>query len=272
MHGGSLPLAGEVLFSTLQLNSLTWYLHHPQGPRVTVGAGAQIWVVDNLARSFGYRLPVMHDGGAAAPSVGGFISAGGFGTDSQHYGGFWNHVHRIECLGPSGNHQILTPEDADFWACFGGGGQGHLVLSADLRLIPLHGGASIPPSVSPSALPSRAPLVLHSHEPHVWFSLVAPAELECKLRPILVTLHQKFTRFWEPRHPYRYPIARLDQPTPHNFHPCVDRDLIVCGIWGLPHTPRQQHVIMMLQMVEEAIAPFSDVKRYWQAELSLEQR
>ena len=78
MHGGSIPRAGEVLLSTLELTALDWDLNHPEGPRVTAAAGAQVWAVDELARSLGYRLPVVHDGGAAA-SVGGFISAGNLG-------------------------------------------------------------------------------------------------------------------------------------------------------------------------------------------------
>lgn len=271
MHGGSLPRAGEVLVSTLQLNALRWMLDHPQGPRVHVGAGAQVWVVDALARSLGYRLPVVHDGGAAA-SVGGFISAGGFGVNSDRYGGFWNHVHHLECLSPEGDYQILQPADPEFWTCFGGGGKGYLILSAELTLIQLQIRTAEQQLLDISSAPTSAPLVRHERPPLIWFTLLAPAEQEWQLRPVIASLHHQFLKFWTPEPPYRYLISHLDRPTPYGFHPCRDRDLIACGVWGIPCRPRHQLVQPMLEIIEAAIAPMPETRRYWQSELSLEPR
>ena len=272
MHGGSIPRAGEVLLSTLELTALDWDLNHPEGPRVTAAAGAQVWAVDELARSLGYRLPVVHDGGAAA-SVGGFISAGGFGVDSDVYGGFWNHVHRLQCVNGEAEHRQLSPEDPEFWNCFGGCGGGQLVLAAELRLIRLN--APAPAGLQPPTellLPKRAQLMPQQHQPLLWFTLIAPAEQEWRLRPIIARLHHEFQHYWTPEPPYRYPIARLTLPTPRQFHTCTDRDLIACGVWGVPRQPREQLVQPMLQAIEESIAAVPCIQRYWQSELSLEPR
>ena len=270
MHGGSVPHRGEVLLSTLQLTELHWDLGNPAGARVTAGAGAQVWVVDQLARSLGYRLPVVHDGGAAA-TVGGFISAGGFGVESDRYGGFWNHVHHIEQLNAAGQHEHLGPEDPAFWDCFGGGGAGHLIVAAELRLLPI-AAAGIAPQRSTTALPQRAALEVQQHPPLLWFTLIAPADQEWRLRPIIARLHLQFQRFWTPEPPYRYPIARLTKPTPSRFHNCSDQDLIACGVWGMPRVPREQLVQPMLAAIEEQLRQHPDIERYWQSELSLDPR
>jgi hypothetical protein len=273
MHGGSVPRAGEVLLSTLRLTDLHWDLHNPAGARVTAGAGAQVWVVDALARRLGYRLPVVHDGGAAAASVGGFISAGGFGVDSDLYGGFWNHVHQLDRLNADGDSQQLTPEDPDFWDCFGGGGTGHLIVAAELRLLPLAAATTtLQPHATDLPLPQRAALEVQQHEPLLWFTLIAPADQEWRLRPIIAKLHLQFQHFWAPEPPYRYPIARLTQATPVRFHSCSDQDLIACGVWGVPLIPREQLVQPMLAAIEEQLRKNPGIERYWQSELSLNPR
>jgi len=271
MHGGSVARRGEVLLSTLQLNGLQWSLDHPEGPRVCAGAGAQVWTVDEQARQIGYRLPVVHDGGAAA-SVGGFISAGGFGVDSDRYGGFWNHVHSLQCIGSDGVLRTLTPEDQAFWTCFGGGGLGHLVVAADLRLLPLNTASTKASTTLLNPPTTRAAHAWQRHQQLLWFTLVAPAQDEWQLRPIIAGLHHQFRQFWIPENPYRYPIARLEHPTPERFHTCGDQDLIACGVWGVPLVPREQLVQPMIQAIEEAIAPLPHVQRYWQSELSIDQR
>lgn len=270
MHGGSIPLPGEVLLSTLRLNGLHWDLDHPKGARVTAGAGAQVWMVDALARDLGYRLPVVHDGGPAA-SVGGFISAGGFGVDSDRYGGFWNHVHQLDYLSPGGEQKTLTTHDPRFWSCFGGVGQGHLLLSAELRLIPDKSKPKPSQSSVDLTPPREASLVQRQHPAMLWFTLVAPAEQEWRVRPIIANLHHEFLRYWKAQPPYRYRIARLNDATPENFHPCADRDLIACGVWGIPLQSAEHVIKPMLEFLEAAIAPYPEIRRYWQSELSIVQ-
>lgn len=75
LSGASLPRKGEVL---LRLKGLNHY-HFEEPGTISVGAGAMLWDVREFLETYGFVLPV-YNGGWGAPSVGGFINAGGVGT------------------------------------------------------------------------------------------------------------------------------------------------------------------------------------------------
>jgi FAD/FMN-containing dehydrogenase len=75
MSGAALPRKDETL---LRLKGLNHFRFEIPGT-ISVGVGAMLWDVRDMLETFNYVLPV-YNGGWGAPSVGGFINAGGVGT------------------------------------------------------------------------------------------------------------------------------------------------------------------------------------------------
>ncbi len=67
--------------------------------------------------------------------------------------------------------------------------------------------------------------------------------------------------------PYSYLIKCLETPTPVNFHPVQESDLIACGVWGRVKHQSQFDVRSALSLVKESIENVPDSVRYWQSEL-----
>lgn len=150
--GASLPRAGEILVRTQGLD----HFEFVAPDRLLAGSGALVWDIRDLARDHGYDLPVFN-GGWAGPTLGGYISAGGFGKSglSEQDGGLWENVHAIRLLDGTGELRRVTREDAVFRWLFGSAGQLGLIVDAELRLVP-HAAAAAPPAY-PQGLAGRIP-------------------------------------------------------------------------------------------------------------------
>lgn len=151
-NGASLPRVGEVLIRTQGLD----HFRFETRDRLWVGAGALVWDIRDLVREHGFDLPVFN-GGWAGPTLGGYISAGGFGKSglSEQAGGLWENIHAIRLVDGQGELRTITRNDPSFPWLFGSSGQLGLLVEAEMRLIPL-APAAVPPTY-PIGLVGRVP-------------------------------------------------------------------------------------------------------------------
>jgi hypothetical protein len=224
-NGSSLPRAGEILISTA-----AWEQYRFERPgTVTVGAGAVVWDVNALLKRRGFRLPVCNDGGAAA-TVGGFVSAGGFGAGSAQHGGFWEAVDAIRLVTGDGRRLECGTGDALFPWLFGSMGQLGVVHEAVLRIHPAAGEARYPGG--------EAGVVPRS-EPHpetlFWYVVFAPAAQNEAVRGALLELAKRHGRVARPRalETYPLPFGRFNPPL---VHP-LQESLVAVGLWVEPPDP-----------------------------------
>ena len=253
MNGSSLPMKGQILLSTLQLNQLE-QLHRDV---IEVGAGAQIWQLNQVLMKHELALPVIHDGELPASTVGGFVCAGGFGASSSTFGGFWNHIFKIRIWDPKQGLVDLTPDQKKFWHICGSGGFDGVILSVQLRVI---GSGYLPQSY-------RVTMKSVEHPRIIWFTIIAPKSRSIILKREISKLHLRIMNNWEPLMPYSYLIKYLETPTPVNFHPVQESDLIACGVWGTIKQESQFELTSALSVVKQSIENVPDSVRYWQSEL-----
>lgn len=131
-NGVTLPTEDEILVFT---SGLDHYRFEADGS-LTVGAGAILWDVRDLARDYGLDLMV-YNGGWAGPSVGGFINAGGFGKGnlSSFNGGLWESINSIKLIDAAGNLRTITREDEVFPWLFGSYGQLGFIVEVNMKLV-----------------------------------------------------------------------------------------------------------------------------------------
>lgn len=132
-NGFSLPRKDEILIGTKNLSSLEFIAQN----LVKVGAGPNILHINQVLNSFNLRLPVINDG-PAGPSLGGFISASGFGFNSQIEGGFWENVLEVGLIVGDGKVLNLKRSDHLFPWIFGSMGQLGVITHALLKVVPIN--------------------------------------------------------------------------------------------------------------------------------------
>jgi hypothetical protein len=233
---------------------------------ITVGAGAAVWDVHKLVGNFGYDLMVYNDGDAAAPSVGGYVAAGGFGITSLKYGGFWETVVALTLISGDGQQMTVRPGDALFPWLFGSMGQLGIVAEATLRLVPLEGEEPVLPGGLPCG---RIVATRHEWEKLVWYTVFAPGSRWTTVIQELASIGRRHAPGWSPRPPYAYalPFRRF---TPPLLHPGRE-DLVAVGIWG--DAPPRGFDPDRLEELDRAITAWlrqnPDCRRYAQSELLL---
>jgi hypothetical protein len=159
LHGGSVPATNELLVRTA---SLDHYRFERPGT-LTVGAGASMWDVRDLAASHGFYVPVVNNG-SSGPTVGGLVAAGGLGPDSERFGGLWENVEALTVVTGTGEVRRVPKDDPLFPWLFGAAGQLAIVAEVELAILrrdevpPMPArpddGTSHPPAPPP---PPRAP-------------------------------------------------------------------------------------------------------------------
>ncbi len=151
-NGASLPQSGELLIRTDHLD----HFEFETPDTVTVGAGAIVWDVRDLVRDKGFDLPVWN-GGWAAPTVGGYINAGGFGKSglSEVYGGLWENVLSVTVVDGHGQLRKITSDNSDFQWLFGSYGQLGLLVEAELSLVHQSNGKPAYPLTASGRVPKR---------------------------------------------------------------------------------------------------------------------
>ncbi|MBC6478146.1 MAG: FAD-binding oxidoreductase [Hormoscilla sp. GM7CHS1pb] len=140
-NGVSLPQKGELL---LRPDRFDGFRFSEEGT-VTASCGALVWDVRDLVRDYGFDLPV-YNGGWAGPTLGGYISAGGFGKGglSHDYGGLWENVREITLIDGEGSLRTIARQDREFPWIFGSYGQLGFLMEAKLKLIPKEKGETPP--------------------------------------------------------------------------------------------------------------------------------
>ncbi len=159
LNGSSVPATSELLVRTSALDHFRFERDHV----LTVGAGASMWDVRDLAASHGFYVPVVNNG-SSGPTVGGLVAAGGLGPDSERFGGLWDNVAALTVVTGAGEVRRVPKDDPLFPWLFGAAGQLALVCEVELELVrsdevppmPVRPdeGTSHPPAPPP---PPRAP-------------------------------------------------------------------------------------------------------------------
>lgn len=262
MNGSSAPRADELLISMRQCS----HFRFEEEGTITVGAGAAVWDVNAIAREHGFRLLVYNDGGSAASSVGGYLSAGGFGEGSAYFGGFWETVEEILMIAGNGRILRLTPADPDFRWIFGSMGQLGIAFELKLRVLPCTKSLRPYPAGVNGLVERSEP----QWEPILWYTLFVP-ESECAdARRKIIEIGARHCHAWRGRWPYSYSI-RFRRFNPPLIHP-LQESLVAVGIWGTPHSDGFDHdaIAGIETGVDQLAATNPHYRRYIQSELTPE--
>ena len=265
MNGSSVPRENEVLISMRESR----HFRFEEAGTISVGAGAAVWDVNELLKGYGYELLVYNIGDSAAASVGGYLSAGGFGETSRRYGGFWETVTEVVLV--SGNAQVhrFTPADPEFRWLFGAMGQLGVAFELKLRIKPTSRRARVyPMGASGQVKRSNTPC-----ETLQWYTLFVPesdwrdVRTRLWLWQAIIAIGARYQHAWRGRWPYLYSI-RFGQFNPPLIHPAQE-SLIAFGLWGTPRATGfdWQALNGIEAAVDQLIASYPRCRRYLQAEL-----
>jgi FAD/FMN-containing dehydrogenase len=235
LSGSSLPAGHELSVRTDKLCRLSF----EEAGTVTAGSGLVLWIVSALLNDHGLTLPVVNFGYPAA-TVGGYISAGGYGPGSVEYGGFWENVAEITLVDGEGRVQRLQRSDPSFPWVFGAMGQLGIIVEAKLDVIPSESGV---PSSYPKGV-TVAPEIIRRRELSTdtdprravrgklmyWLTVFVSRSQAPEAEHRMTTLENKYTDtidFLE-RHicpiNYRWVVAPLVYPHAERF--------VAVGTWG----------------------------------------
>ena len=253
LNGSALPLRGELVISTRELDQIV------AGPGETIraGAGSVLWTVDAAARARGRAIPVLN-AGQAGPTAGGFIAAGGFGAGSAAAGGFWENVVQVAVVDGRGALARVTRDSPLFPWLFGAMGQLGIVVEATLQTVP---SASAPP-------PERGRTREDEPGTLFWFTFfVAPAQLP-SATDTLTSLEGRYAELLTFRNRYTYYIAHREivAPLVWPYHtPCF-----AVGAWVRLRSARASQRANLLELESDfmAIAHANGYRRYIQSELA----
>lgn len=258
MNGMSVPDADEALLDMTDVRHLAWR----RAGVIAAGAGLSVWEVDRYVRQFGWKLPVVNDGSAEAPSLGGFVAAGGIGEGCILHGGFWESVRAMTIVDGTGVVRRLTRDDPLFQWLFGTMGGLGVVYEVELDLVPATSGSPRPVDAC-EELPNSAPPVWPDH---LWLTLfVSDRQREMGLARLkaLVDAHPNA---WAPKGYYEYYLTHRRFNPPFLFE--GRSDFIALGVWGdrLDAGPDLKNYFALesdfQRMVEEC-----GFRRYFQSEL-----
>lgn len=254
MNGSCLPQTDGLLLLTTGLNRVVIC---PTG-EIDVGSGAQVLVVDEYIQKFGLRLPVVNDGGLPAPTVGGFICAGGFGVSSKEYGGFWNHVSSVRFWSRDKGLITIRNDQDSFWKLCGCGKPEGMILSAKLRTLGQYkgGGEEV-----------RIGFRYVEHPSRIWFTFLAPINKTSSLRRALIQLNQDLKQYWLGLPPYEYFIHENGSQIPFGFFPNHQGSLVAIGVWGELSGKTEGNIHAILGRVAGFTEKETYARRYWQSEL-----
>jgi hypothetical protein len=254
MNGSSLPKTEGLLLLTTGLNRVVIC---PTG-EIDVGAGAQVLVVDEYIQKFGLRLPVVNDGGQPAPTVGGFICAGGFGVSSKAYGGFWNHVNTVRFWERNKGVRTIGKDQDSFWKLCGCGKPDGMILSAKLRTLGRYKGGGNE---------DRIDFRYVEHPRRIWFTFLAPVKKTSLLRRAVIRLDRDLKEYWLGLPPYEYLILENGSQIPFCFFPNYKGSLVAIGIWGEVSGKTEGDLRAIIERVSEFTEKATYARRYWQSEL-----
>ena len=266
MNGHTLATADELLIQTSLMRSVC----RASDETVRIGAGVSVVHADRFLARYGLRLRVRNDG-PPGPSVGGYISAGGFGGASPTWGGLWSQVQRVELVDGTGEQRTLTPEDEDFAWLFGSVGQLGVIVGAELNVGPTaedHGRPFPVGTCHEVALTDGeqsegyAPI-------HYWWTLMVPdtrlEAAEAQLAAIRAGYEDRLP--WLPLYRYAIPHRGIHAPLVTD----VADDVTATGIWVIVELEDLEALQPLIQEVEQAVSELAQregYRRYLSAELT----
>ncbi|WP_394827349.1 FAD-binding oxidoreductase [Pendulispora albinea] len=260
MNGASVPRANELYVSTKACR----HYRFEEEETITVGSGAAIWDVRATVEAHGFELLVYNDGNAAASTVGGFLSAGGFGVGSARHGGFWETVKEVTMVTGDGRIRRFSRCHEEFQWLFGSMGQLGIAFEVKLRI---RSNPRLPPRPYPMG---KEGVVAESPTDDTrinWYTLFVPEADWIDAGKRIIAIGAKHRRAWRPRWPYVYSIVfrRFNPPL---IHPAQE-SLKAVGIWGKPHAKGFDLEAMRAieQEVTELALSNPRYRRYIQAEL-----
>lgn len=222
MNGMSVPSPDETLLDMSGLRTVRW-----RGAGVIgAGAGVSVWELDQYVRQFGWKLPVVNDGGGEASSVGGFAAAGGIGQGAMFYGGFWESVSEISMIAGNGSLLSLDRDDPRFRWVFGSMGTLGAMYEIAIQLVPL--SQRRPKRVADVAELPPAPA--KRWPPHLWLTWLVPEGQQLEASTQLTELMARHSEAWHARGLYEYYLAhrRLNPPLLLSG----DDSHVAIGVWG----------------------------------------
>lgn len=271
LNGSSLPSDGELLLSSNNIRQVRFL----KPGTVTVGSGVVLWILQRILREIGFDLPVLNDG-YPGPTVGGYLSAGGFGPRSARYGGYWDNVMGVSLIDGRGQLLHVNADDKLFPWLFGSMGQLGMVFEVTLSIIPRedaettaypHGKAMVAPQLVDPPLPPE--FATEKDESLFWFTLFVPdAHLEAAHRDLreLELKHQSVLRFQQR---YNYPIRFLGNAIPPLIYG-EGIDLTATGAWGWLTDSSPQGLESLTEFdgdFQQMITQNPHYRRYVQSEL-----
>lgn len=229
MNASSLPGPDELLLSTAKLDELRF---ETRGT-VIAQAGLQMHAVEQQVRAYGLHVPVVNDG-MPAPSVGGYVAAGGLGQGSTEYGGFWENVAALTVVDGRGQLRRVAREDEDFLWFFGAMGQLGVVVEAELDVIATAGAAVLPEDPYASRkrvrVGQRYAWTTPGSIARIWFTLlVRPAQIT-EARAELQALEDRYRSKVRMLTPYTYAFRDRGHVPPLFFG--QRGALTAVGIWA----------------------------------------
>lgn len=259
LNGSSLPKERELLIRSERLN----YFQFLPGNQCTVGGGVALWDLHEMLETRGYAL-LMMNGGFVAPTIAGFISAGGLGNNTALLGGFWETVLEITLVTGQGEVLKVNREDPLFPWVFGSMGQLGIIVEVKMRIIDTS-ATSTSNSFSEGFIPRSIP----PNEKYCWFTLFLPLEKEQLAKKQLGDFAAKWKQFWIPKDDYCYVIAY------RHFNPPLlfphQGPFLGMGIWG---QPKGNNDLFDDELIDKMDADFHEIvlseacfRRYIQTEM-----
>ena len=239
--------------------------------RIRAGAGISMVGLDVWLRERGLTVPVRNDGGFG-PSVGGYVSAGGFGAGSESHGGFWSNVRSLSVI--DGRAQLLEipADDPRFPWFFGSAGQLGFVVAAELDVLRVEGEEpEVPFEIGTcDEEPGNNEFATRPGSAgYYWWSVFVPPAQEAEVVSALAEIAGA-EREMEFLHPYRYAIVHRGV-FPRLLLPAAG-DAVVVGIWMTrppredePHR-RQVEAAARIDASVQALVEARGLRRYLSAE------
>lgn len=266
MNGSSLPKSGELLIYTSGLN----HYRCERIDTITVGAGAVVFDVDQMLRTWGFQLKLVNDGGRPTATAAGFVCAGGIGKETWIYGGFWETVKQVKLYTVTGELLTLSPSDPLFRWLFGSMGQLGFIAEVTLRIEPLEEGER------PEYPQGRSGVVAHDPyewEKNFWLTLFVPDDDAQEARDLLEGLATAYPTAWKRRNNYLYPIQF------HTFNPPLiyprDESFTAVGVWGQSPDGQRFDFAKLAEMdrrFDMVVRRRPDWRRYIQSEMTFGER
>lgn len=258
-NGSSLPHAGELLLRTDQLT----HVRLTADGLVSAGGGAVVWDLEEWLRRRGRRLPMLHGGGQPAPSIGGWVAAGGVADLSEDNSGLWTAVEEIVIVRPTGEVDRITPGDQLFPWLFGSMGQLGIVAEVTLHTLPVDPSRTDSPIVGARLAPRRADAPIGVEAKLHWFNVLTEpsrVDLACEL---LDDLEERYRDTYAYAERYTYEVTEGAFRVPLLW-PDVGSFWLV-GVWG----QAKQHAQAVRRFEDDfnALVTEHRFRRYIQAEV-----